>query len=125
MTRCHKFYFCFTLDTEPDDLWGNRPTLTLTAPRPGQNGRVSHILLGMHDYDSGLDPRTFHVTADFPLDGVPAGKDLAARFKPKSPGAHELKLSKPITELKRGKLTVSVKDRQGNVSRVERAFSVR
>jgi hypothetical protein len=36
----------------------------------------------------------------------------------------ELKLGKPITDLAKGKLTVSVKDRQGNVSRIERTFSV-
>jgi hypothetical protein len=35
-----------------------------------------------------------------------------------------LTLAKPLTALLKGKLTVSVKDRQGNISRVERRFSV-
>ncbi len=36
------------------------------------------------------------------------------------PGVWELKLARAITELSAGKLTVAVKDRQGNVTRIER-----
>jgi hypothetical protein len=102
-----------------------RPTLTLTEPRAGVNESLTRILVGMHDYYSGLDADSFEVTADFPVDGVEAGKNLAAKFKPKSDGVWELKLARPITDLERGKLTVSVKDRQGNTSRIERTFSTR
>jgi hypothetical protein len=102
----------------------NRPTLTLTYPRAGANPELTRILVGMHDYGSGLDPDSFEVTADFPVDGVPAGQNLASRFKPKSEGVWELALPKPVIQLPKGKLTVSVKDRQGNVSRIERTFSV-
>jgi hypothetical protein len=63
------------------------------------------------------------VTADFPIDGLKPGDNLAARFKEKSEGVRELVLE-PITELKRGRLTVAVKDRQGNVTRIERTISV-
>ena len=52
------------------------------------------------------------------------GESLARKFKGKSPGVWELTLSKPLTDLPKGKLTVSVKDRQGNVTRIERTFSV-
>ena len=58
------------------------------------------------------------------LDGVAAGQNLAPKFKGKSPGVWELMLSRPLTELPRGKLTVSVKDRQGNLTRIERTFGV-
>jgi len=34
-------------------------------------------------------------------------------------------LANPIVDLPRGGLTVSIRDRQGNVTRVERTFSVR
>jgi hypothetical protein len=34
-----------------------------------------------------------------------------------------MRLKKPLTRLERGTLVVSVKDRQGNVSRIERTFS--
>jgi hypothetical protein len=102
----------------------NRPTLTLTYPRAGANAEVSRILVGMHDYDSGLDPASFRVVADFAVDGIAAGQDLARKFRPVTQGVWELKLAKPITRLAGGKLEVSVKDRQGNVSRIERTLSV-
>jgi hypothetical protein len=104
----------------------NRPTLTLTYPRAGANhGPLSRILVGMHDHDTGLDLKSFQVVADFPVNGVAAaGTNLAPSFKAKTPGVWELTLTRPITKLSRGKLTVSVKDRQGNVTRIERTFSI-
>jgi hypothetical protein len=101
-----------------------RPTLTLTYPRAGANPPLTRIVVGMHDYYTGLDLTSFQVVADFALDGVAACRNLAPRFKAKSPGVWELALSRPLTGLPKGKLTVSVKDRQGNVSRIERTFSV-
>jgi hypothetical protein len=102
----------------------NRPTLTLTWPKAGANGPLTRILVGMHDYDTGLDMATFQVVADFALDGVAAGRNLAPKFKAKTPGVWELTFSRPLTKLPRGKLTVSVLDRQGNVTRIERTLSV-
>jgi hypothetical protein len=101
-----------------------RPTLTLTYPRAGANAELSRVLVGMYDYGSGLDSDSFKVEADFPVDDVAAGQNLAAKFKARSQGVWEMQFAKPITELPRGTLTLSVKDRQGNTSRVERAFSV-
>jgi hypothetical protein len=37
----------------------------------------------------------------------------------------ELTLDRPITDLPLGKLNVSIKDKQGNVTRIERSFSIR
>jgi hypothetical protein len=102
----------------------NRPTLTLTYPTAGANGPLSRIVVGMHDYYSGLDPESFSVVADFAVDGVAAGENLAKKFRPLSQGVFELKLAKPVTDLPRGTLKVSVKDRQGNVTRIERTFTV-
>jgi hypothetical protein len=101
-----------------------RPTLTVTYPRAGANGPLPRILVGMHDYYTGLDPESFSVVADFPIDGLAAGEELAKKFRPLPGSRWELTLARPITELPRGKLTVSVRDRQGNTSRVERAFTV-
>ncbi len=101
-----------------------RPTLTLTFPRDGTNQSLTRLLVGMHDAYSGLDLDSFSVTADFSLDGAAPGQDLASRFQPKGDGIWELKLARPVTSLAKGKLTVSVKDRQGNRSRIERSFSV-
>ena len=109
-------------------LFGHRidgfPTLTLTYPEPGVNKALTRILIGMHDYDTGLDMSTFQVSASFPLDGVPAGENLASRFRPKSDGVWEFELKTPVAGLAGGEVTVSVRDGQGNTSRLVRAFSV-
>jgi hypothetical protein len=101
-----------------------RPTLTLTYPKAGANPPLTRILVGMHDYYTGLDMDSFKVVADFPLDGLAAGQNLASKFKAKSPGVWEWTLARPLTDLPRGRLTVSVKDRQGNITCIERTFAV-
>ncbi len=102
----------------------SRPTLTLTYPRAGTNAELTRILIGMHDYDSGLDTASLRAVADFSVDGAPAGENLAAKFKSVGQGIWELKLTKAIDRLESGTLVVSVKDKQGNVTRIERRFSV-
>ena len=101
-----------------------RPTLTLTSPVPGKNAAVSRIVIGMHDYGSGLVADSFRVTADFAIDGVKPGENLAPKFTSPNQGVWEWKLAKPLSGLKLGKLTVSVRDKQGNETRVERTFTV-
>jgi hypothetical protein len=101
-----------------------RPTLAVTLPRPGSNRELSRIVLGMYDYGTGLDLDFFRVTADVPLDGTPAGEDLAGLFKPTAQGVWELRLTRPITVLGPATITVSVADRQGNSTRVARRFTV-
>jgi hypothetical protein len=103
----------------------NRPTLALTYPRPGVNDSLSRILVGMHDVYTSLDMDSFCVTADFPIDGRVAGENLAPRFQALSENRWELTLKTPITSLPDGKLTVAVKDRQGNWSRIERRLGPR
>jgi hypothetical protein len=101
----------------------NRPTLTLTLPRAGKNAALKRILIGMHDYYSGLDADSLTVEASFPVNGREAGTNLASLFRGKSQGVRELVLDSPLTRLDRCTLTVSVKDRRGNLSRIERVFS--
>src|SRR5262249_40593472 len=115
------------LATESGRGWvldDQRPTLALTYPRCGANAELNRILVGMYDYGTGLDADTFEVVADFAVEGIPAGQNLAAPVKEASRGVWQWQLAKPVTALATGKLTVSVKDRQGNTSRVERTFSV-
>jgi hypothetical protein len=102
----------------------NRPVLTVTCPQPGINESLTRILVGMWDYYSGLDTYNFWVVADFPVDGAAPGVDLASRFKALAPGVWELKFAEPLAPRPKCKLTVSIRDRQGNVSRIERSFSV-
>jgi mono/diheme cytochrome c family protein len=102
----------------------NRPTLTVTAIQAEPKAPITRLLVGMHDYYSGLDLKTFEVTADFAIDGVPAGQNLAAKFQPAAQGVWELRLAAPIQQLTHGRLIVSVRDRQRNLARVERVFTV-
>ena len=78
----------------------------------------------MHDYLSGLDLESLSVVADFEIDGVRPGENLAARFQRLPESRWELVVSKPVEELERGNLAVSVKDRQGNVATIKRSISI-
>ena len=103
----------------------NRPTLALTEPGSGQNqAPLQRILVGMYDVYSGLDEKTFSVTADFAIDGIAAGENLAPRFSPAAPGVWEMKLAKPIASLPTGLIVATVRDRQGNVARIDRTFHI-
>ncbi len=101
-----------------------RPTLTLASPKAGANPPLERILVGMHDYGSGIDAASFEVVADFAVGDVAAGQNLAGKFQSLGGGVFELKLPKPLAALQSAKLTVSVKDKQGNTTRIERSFSV-
>ncbi len=101
-----------------------RPTLTLTWPRRGENHSLDRIVIGMFDYYSGLDENSLEVIADAEIGGVPAGQNLASKFTTDKLGMWSWTLPEPITKLPLTKLVVSVKDRQGNTSRIERTFSV-
>jgi len=50
----------------------------------------------MHDTGTGMDAASFRVTADFAVDGVAAGENLAPQFKPASRGVWEWTFSKPV-----------------------------
>jgi len=101
-----------------------RPTLTLTQPTVGAHAKVSRILIGTTDYYSGLDMDTLHVTADFTVNRTPAGEDLGSQFQPIGAGVFELKLNQPVTSPGERSISVSIKDRQGNTTRIDRTFSV-
>jgi hypothetical protein len=100
-----------------------RPTLTLAQPKAGANPPLERILIGMHDYGTGIDAGSFGVVADFAVNGIAAGENLAPKFAALGGGVYELKLTAPLSAV-RGKLIVSVKDKQGNVARIERVFVV-
>ena len=112
------------IDLNKDFGWmldDQRPTLTVSSPRPGTNPPLERIRIGMYDY-GGLDPASIEVIANFPVNGIAAGQNLAGKFKQVDAGIWELTLIKPI-QIRRGQLKMSVKDRQGNASRIERLFS--
>lgn len=103
----------------------NRPTLTLTYPKANANPPLTRIVVGMHDYDTGLNMESFEVSADFAIDGVAPGQNLAARFKPVSQGVWEYRVTQPIAMLPAGTMTVTVRDRQGNMTKIVRSMFVR
>jgi hypothetical protein len=100
-----------------------RPTLTVTSPAPGNNADLSRLVVGMHDYNTGLELESFRVVADFPLAGTAPGENLAGKFRQQSPGVWVCNLPATRADIASGKLTVEIRDRQGNTSRVERTFS--
>ncbi len=97
--------------------------MTLTYPHAGRNEKFDRILIGMHDYSTGIDAESFAVTADFEIDGVAAGENLASRFEPRGEGVWELRLRAPVAELPKGVMDVSVKDREGNIAQIRRRIS--
>jgi len=105
-----------------DDL---RPTLTLSAPRAGVNAApLDAIVIGAADANSGIDAASLSVRADVPLAGREAGVELAGDAVPAGDGIFRIDLGTSLDALPSAHLLVSVADRQGNVTRIDRAFSV-
>ncbi|QDU30887.1 hypothetical protein ETAA8_60360 [Anatilimnocola aggregata] len=102
-----------------------RPMLTLTTPVAGENAKLEQISLGAFDSYTGLDAASLSIVADVPLAGVAAGENLADKFRETSPGVRVWKLPQPITDLPAAKLTVSIRDKQGNTTQIVRRFSVK
>lgn len=98
-----------------------RPTLTLTTPG-SETGDVNRLFVGMCDYNTGLDPKSFEVTADFPLNGIEPRTNFASLFRELPGQRWELSLAKPLDLRQPGTLTISVRDQQGNTTRIERTF---
>lgn len=101
-----------------------RPTVTVTSPRAGRNVSLSKIVIGMHDYYTGLDADSFSVTTDFEIDGAKPGENLATRFQQTHAGVWEWKFDKPVANRATAQLQVAVKDKQGNTTQFVRSFSI-
>ena len=94
-----------------------RPTLTLAYPKAGHSDQaLERIVIGAYDYASGLDEPSLSVVANFDVNGVPAGQNLADKFGAAADSVWALKLDRPLAALPKGELTVAVKDRQGNTA---------
>src|SRR6185369_15943145 len=105
-----------------DDL---RPSLAVTLPRPGWNsGELGSLLIGAADADSGLDASSLSITADVAMAGRAAGVELADLATPAGDGIWTVALAPVLTDVQNAHLHVAVADHQGNVTRVDRRFSV-
>jgi hypothetical protein len=105
-----------------DDL---RPTLTLSLPRSGVNRQpLTLIQLGAFDYYSGLDIRSLSVRTNFTVNGKRAGVELAPLFTQTGDYIWTMPVSPAITGMQGGEIIVSIRDRQGNLTRIVRSFSI-
>jgi hypothetical protein len=103
----------------------NRPTLSVSSPQPGVNGPLSEIVLGMHDYDSGLELKSLDIRASFPVQGRQAGTNLADLAQPGRSGIWRVALGEALDSLVEGTLRVRVRDQAGNWTRIDRVFSIK
>jgi hypothetical protein len=102
-----------------------RPTLTLSLPRAGtQTQPLTLMRIGAYDYYSGLDVQSLSVKANFDLNGKRAGTELAPLFAQTDDHIWTLPVDPAIPNLRSGELTVSIKDKQGNITKIVRSFSV-
>ncbi len=102
-----------------------RPTLTMPYPKIGDNDKaLSKIKVGMHDYYSGLDMSSFSVKATFPINGKPAGTELAPFFVKDGDFIWTLNVIPSISSITGGEINVSVKDTKGNIQKIKRSFSI-
>lgn len=106
--------------------WGlddQRPTLALQWPVAGANAASDRIVIGMHDY-RGLAEDSLAVSCSVDLPGAKAGENLAKRFEKQADGVWVLKLSSAVKNIRDARLSVAVRDKQGNETKVVREFSV-
>ena len=103
----------------------NRPTLTLSAPRPGSvNPPLSVIRIGIADAYSGIMPGSLSITATFAVSGRAPGAQLADLAVPIGDGIYAITPTVPLINLGAAHLFVQVADRQGNLTRINQKFSV-
>ena len=103
----------------------NRPTLTVSAPRP-ETSRLplSVIRIGAADAYTGIMPGSLSITATFAVDGRAPGAQLADLAVPIGDGIYAITPTVPIANLGNAHLFVQVADRQGNLTRINQKFSV-
>lgn len=106
-----------------DDL---RPTLTLSVPaRLDADTPLTEIRVGAFDYYSGLAPRSLSVKASFPVNGRSAGTDLGPQFTSGTDSVWTLPVNPPVRIPGRATITVTIKDRAGNITRIDRTITTR
>ena len=105
-----------------DDL---KPTVEVSVPRPRANAApLAEIRFGLADGDSGVDLATLSVKADFEVNGLAPGAELASIAQAVGDSIWSIALSPSVSDAWNRHLHIEVRDVQGNVTRVNRAFSV-
>ncbi len=82
------------------------------------------VRIGAFDYYSGLDLKSLSVKANFAINGKRAGTELAPLFAQTGDHIWTMRIGPAITDLRSGEITASIKDKQGNIAKVVRSFSI-
>ena len=105
-----------------DDL---RPTLEVSLPRPGLNdGALNRIRVGVADAYTGIASGTLSITSSVAINGRSPGAQLADLAVSVDDGVYVISISPPITSVRNAHVYASVRDVQGNVTRVDRSYSI-
>ncbi len=102
-----------------------RPTLEVSLPRPGMNdSAVNRIRVGVADAYIGIASGTLSITSIVAINGRAPGAQLADLAVPVDDGVYVISVSPPVTAARNAHVYASVRDVQGNVTRVDRSYSV-
>jgi hypothetical protein len=85
---------------------------------------LRQIRVGIADAYTGIVPASLSITADITVAGRPPRTELAGLLQPSGDGIYTWVLPQPLAPISKAHLFVEVADRQGNITRVVRAFSV-
>jgi hypothetical protein len=102
-----------------------RPTLEVSAPRPGVLGApLTEVRFGVADAYTGVDLSSLSVRVDFSVAGRAPGQELKDLAQPNGDGIYAIALASPLAAARDAHVFIEVADNQGNVTRVNREFSV-
>jgi hypothetical protein len=100
-----------------------RPTLEVSAPRAGLSSvPLTQIRVGVADAYTGVNLATLSITATVPLAGRPAGAQLADLAQAAGDGIYTIPVN--LTGAGNAVLYVQVADNEGNLTRLQRTFSI-
>ncbi len=102
-----------------------RPTVAVSAPRPGQNDNaLDTIRVGVADANTGLDTATLSIRASFSVAGRAADSELSDLAVAAGDGIYEIPVSPPLTAATNETVHAEIADNQGNITRVACRFSI-
>ena len=101
-----------------------RPTLEVSVPREGRSmDNLTELVIGVADANSGIQPGSLSVTANFAMAGRGAGAELADLATAIGAGIYRIALGAPVAVPEDGEIRFEVRDRQGNTTWVTRQRS--
>jgi len=102
-----------------------RPTLALSAPRPGVvETAVDVIRIGLADAHTGVDRSTLSVRASFSVAGRPPDTELEDLAGAAGDGIYEIAVDPPVSGAGPHWVRAEIADHQGNITRVDQSFAV-